>query len=169
MHPHLFMSPDSDTEDEYSDPDEGFERKLEGHLVGIGEPFTSYYLATHALRYKTAGNHRGESRRRTPYREDRDKEVFESDQAGLPTDSARAPSRAVASSSDSDGSSSTFRQRPRIGDEQPSYRRGRPSEDMGSDSYWECTGSDTEPQPSSAPRPYDAPRDRSARTRRAFH
>lgn len=54
LHPHIFMSPDSDTEDEYSDEDEGLERKIESHLVSLGEPLVSQYLDVWARRHGTA-------------------------------------------------------------------------------------------------------------------
>ncbi|GAA5878612.1 hypothetical protein JCM3774_004082 [Rhodotorula dairenensis] len=165
LHPHIFLSPDSDSEDEYSDPDEAFQHKLEAHLV-------SYYIANHALHRESGAFNRGlrgGSRRRTPYSEDQ--EDHDLDRAGSLTSSAKALSRTVASSSDSGGSSSTYRQKPRAGDDSAGYRRGHPEEETSSDSLWGSTSSESEnaAPASSMPRPYDAPRDRSraAQSRRA--
>jgi hypothetical protein len=156
LHPHIFMSPDSDTEDEYSDPDEGFQRKLEGHLVSIGEPYLSEYLAARARRYGTLEEKpaRSESRRRVPYSsKQQDSDVSEADETPGARSVAKASPRPAASrpsSSGSSGSSTTYRQQPRpAGNTGQRYQRGHTGDESSSSS---------EAESDEGPQLYDAPR-----------
>ncbi|GAA5979283.1 hypothetical protein JCM10908_002866 [Rhodotorula pacifica] len=155
LHPHLFMSPDSDTEDEYSDPDEGLERKLEDHLVSVGEPFMSHYLAAHA--YHHDESRRG-SRRRTPYSEKQGDDDL-SEAAG-PSRSSRLALSEPSSSGESGASSSTFRQKPTSGGNAGINRRVQFAPSSSSDSG-SSDSSDVE-QSRKSTQLYDAPA-RSAR------
>ncbi|GAA5965761.1 hypothetical protein JCM8115_000917 [Rhodotorula mucilaginosa] len=156
LHPHIFMSPDSDTEDEYSDPDEGFQRKLEGHLVSIGEPYLSEYLAARARRYGTLEEKpaRSESRRRVPYSsKQQDSDVSEADETPGARSVAKASPRPAASrpsSSGSSGSNTTYRQQPRpAGNTGQRYQRGHTGDESSSSS---------EAESDEGPQLYDAPR-----------
>ena len=157
LHPHIFMSPDSDTEDEYSDPDEGFQRKLEGHLVSIGEPHLSEYLAARALRHGTLEEKpaRSESRRRVPYSSrQQESDISEEDETPGARPVAKVSPRPVASRSsltDSSGSSSTYRQQPRPGSNAGrSYQRGHTAD--------ENLSSEGESSADEGPQLYDEPR-----------
>ncbi|KWU45633.1 hypothetical protein RHOSPDRAFT_32555 [Rhodotorula sp. JG-1b] len=157
LHPHIFMSPDSDTEDEYSDPDEGFQRKLEGHLVSIGEPHLSEYLAARALRHGTLEEKpaRSESRRRVPYSSrQQESDISEEDETPGARPVAKVSPRPVASRSsltDSSGSSSTYRQQPRPGSNAGrSYQRGHTAD--------ENLSTEGESSADEGPQLYDAPR-----------
>lgn len=154
LHPHIFMSPDSDTEDEYSDPDEGFQRKLEGHLVSIGEPYLSEYLRARqhgALEEKPA---RSESRRRVPYSsKQQDSDISEVDETSSAPAVAKATPSPVASrpaSSGSSGSSTTYRQPRPGGNAGRSYQQGHTRHGEGDSS--------SEADSDEGPRLYDAPR-----------
>lgn len=114
------MSPDSDTEDEYSDLDEGLERKLEGHLISLGEPYVSEHLAERKRRIGTSSadstvSRRGYSRQRRRYT---DEEASDTDamqrgidrgQRGLPLESPSEPYSSDASSSASDRDATPLR------------------------------------------------------------
>ncbi|BGP13324.1 hypothetical protein JCM10213_001489 [Rhodosporidiobolus nylandii] len=72
LHPHLFRSPDSDTEDEYSDPEFEAEQALDEELRRSGHPYAAEALAARALERID----RSQSRRRHGWQDDEEKDDY---------------------------------------------------------------------------------------------
>ncbi|GAA5928550.1 hypothetical protein JCM3775_004562 [Rhodotorula graminis] len=107
LHPHLFISPDSDSDDEYSDVEEHRAQELEEELMRSGHPYAGDALKLLHHERKQLAAERSMSRRRSGYTPEKD-----DDELPLaPASSSRvaAPRRAPReySSSESEGSSAS--------------------------------------------------------------
>ncbi|GAA6057712.1 hypothetical protein JCM3770_002657 [Rhodotorula araucariae] len=67
LHPHIFMSPDSDSDDEYSDVEEHRAQQLEMELMRSGHPYAGEAILGLREERRALARERGTSRRRTGY------------------------------------------------------------------------------------------------------
>ncbi|BGP37259.1 hypothetical protein JCM10449v2_001164 [Rhodotorula kratochvilovae] len=143
LHPHIFISPDSDSEDEYSDVDEHHAHELEEELLRSGHPYAGDALLALQQDRKALAAERNPSRRRQGYPPESDDDEVPHAQAALSLEKRRAgPGRYRDEHEDSDeeygssasgsGSSDEERaQRSLIHRSTGAGRRGRPASGRG--------------------------------------
>ncbi|GAA5841692.1 hypothetical protein JCM9279_000732 [Rhodotorula babjevae] len=108
LHPHLFISPDSDSDDDYSDVEEHRAQELEHEIMRSGHPYAGDALKLLYHERKQLAAERSMSRRRSGYTPEKDDDELP---AAPPSSSATKPrsiprrAPRVYSSSESEGSS----------------------------------------------------------------
>ncbi|GAA5906535.1 hypothetical protein JCM8208_000473 [Rhodotorula glutinis] len=110
LHPHLFISPDSDSDDDYSDVEEHRAQELEEELIRSGHPYAGDALKLLHHERKQLAAERSMSRRRSGYTPEKDNDELPGPAPPSSATTQRsAPRRAPReySSSESEGSSAS--------------------------------------------------------------